>query len=90
MIFAALVLAPALLEDFSARGFAEALMLKEHRIRGRVVEIDLAETAGLGWLAVGIVRQGLGHEEGKVFEAKGKDAGEAETRLVAEIEAFFG
>jgi hypothetical protein len=29
------------------------------RIRGRVVEIEVGEAKGLGWVAVGIVKTGL-------------------------------
>ncbi len=68
----------------------EIVAPKPERIRGRLVEIELSETPGLGWVAVGIVRNGLAHEKGMVFEATGRDSNDAETKLKAEIEAFFG
>jgi hypothetical protein len=36
-------------------------MLKEDRIRGRLVRIEVGEAKGLGWVAVGEVTQGLNH-----------------------------
>lgn len=68
----------------------EVVAPKAERIRGRLVEIELSETPGLGWVAVGIVRQGLAHERGMVFDGTGRDSDDAETKLKAEIEAFFG
>ncbi|MBI1734309.1 MAG: hypothetical protein HYR51_03975 [Candidatus Rokubacteria bacterium] len=59
------------------------------RIRGRVVEIEAGEAAGIGCVAVGVVRGGLPHEVGMRFEAKGGDADEARRLLEAEIEAYF-
>ncbi len=38
---------------------------------------------------MGIVRDGLPHETGLRFEARGADALEAEQRLRNEIEAYF-
>lgn len=64
-------------------------MLKEDRIRGRLVRIEVGEAKGLGWVAVGEVTQGLEHEEGLLFEAEASDPVGAETKLTAEIEAFF-
>lgn len=64
-------------------------MLKEDRIRGRLVRIEVGEAKGLGWVAVGEVTQGLKHEEGLLFEAEASDPVGAETKLTAEIEAFF-
>ena len=64
-------------------------MLTADRIRGRLVEMELGEVAGFGWVAVGVVREGLNHEKGMLFEAKAQDPVEAETRLRAEIEAYF-
>ncbi len=64
-------------------------MLKEDRIRGRLVEIEVGEAKGLGWVAVGVVKHGLSHEEGMLFEAGAPDATTAERKLLAEIEAFF-
>ena len=59
------------------------------RIKGRLIEIDVGEARGLGWVAVGIVKEGLAHEDGLRFEAKGSDANEASRRLESEIEAHF-
>ena len=59
-------------------------------IRERVVEIEIGQPAGAGWIAVGIVRQGLAPERGLRFEAHGASAEEAERRLREEIEACFG
>ncbi len=59
------------------------------RIRGRLIEIDVGEPKGLGWVAVGIVKEGLAHEAGLRFEAKASDPDEASRRLESEIEAYF-
>lgn len=59
------------------------------RIRGRLVEMEIGRAAGLGWVAVGIVREGLAPEVGLRFETKAPDPGSAEARLRAEIEAYF-
>lgn len=59
------------------------------RIAGRLVQIELGEVEGLGWVAVGVVKGGLHHEQGMLFEAKSHDPTQAENRLRAEIEAFF-
>ena len=64
-------------------------MLTAERIKGRLVEIEIGETAGLGWVAVGVVTQGLAHEKGLRFEARGADAVEVDRRLRTEIEASF-
>jgi len=64
-------------------------MLKEDRIRGRLVRIEVGEAKGIGWVAVGEIMQGLKHEEGLLFEAEASDPAGAETRLTAEIEAYF-
>lgn len=64
-------------------------MVTADRIRGRLIEIELGEVEGFGWVAVGTVREGLSHEKGMVFEAKALDPIEAESRIKAEIEAFF-
>ena len=64
-------------------------MLTADRIRGRLVEIELGEVPEFGWVAVGVVKEGLSHERGMLFEAKAQDPAEAEIRLRAEIEAFF-
>ncbi len=58
-------------------------------IRGRLVEIEVGEVAGQGWVAVGVIRVGLPHERGQRFEARALDPEEAETRLRAEIEAYL-
>jgi hypothetical protein len=58
-------------------------------IRERSVEIETGEVAGIGFLAVGVVRTGLPHEVGLRFEAKGADADEARRNLENEIEAYF-
>ena len=59
------------------------------RIRGRLVVIEVGEPEGLGWIAVGIVKEGLSHEKGMRFEAKGSSPIDAQTQLRAEIEAYF-
>jgi hypothetical protein len=62
-------------------------MLTVDRIRGRQVSIEIGEVPGVGWVAIGIVTEGLGHEKGMRFEARANDATEAEQRLKMEIEA---
>ncbi|MBI4591546.1 MAG: hypothetical protein HY725_22200 [Candidatus Rokubacteria bacterium] len=64
-------------------------MVRADRIRGRLVEIEFEPVEGFGWVAVGVVKEGLSHEKGMLFEAKAPDPVEAETKLRAEIEAFF-
>lgn len=64
-------------------------MIVTDRIRGRLVEIEVGFVEGQGWVAVGIVREGLRHERDQRFEARGADARTAEERLRAEIEASF-
>jgi hypothetical protein len=59
------------------------------RVRGRLVEIEVGEVAGIGWVAVGVVKEGLPHEEGMRFEATGATRGEAELRLSAKVEGYF-
>ncbi len=58
-------------------------------IRGRLIDIEIGEVPGLGWVAVGIVKDGRAHEAGLRFEAKAADPDEASRRLEGEIEAFF-
>lgn len=60
------------------------------RIRGRLVEIEIGETTGIGWVAVGVVKEGLAHEKGLRFEATATSRDDAESRLQAEIGAYFG
>jgi hypothetical protein len=57
------------------------------RIRGRQVDVEIGEVSGVGWVAIGVVKQGLRHEEGMRFEAHAADAAEAQRRLQLEIEA---
>jgi hypothetical protein len=64
-------------------------MLITDRIKGRVVEIEVGEATGIGWVAVGVVKEGLSHEKGMRFEAKASDPIDAERQLRAEIEAYF-
>jgi hypothetical protein len=64
-------------------------MALTERIKGRLVEIEIGETKGLGWVAVGVVKEGFPHEEGLSFEAKASDPLSAEATLKAEIEAYF-
>ena len=59
------------------------------RIRGRVVDIEVGEVPGIGWVAVGIVTRGLSHEQGMRFEARAADRAEAERRLKLDIETAF-
>jgi hypothetical protein len=61
-------------------------MRNGERIRGRVVTIEVGEVPGIGWVAVGVVTQGLGHEQGLRFEARAADRAEAERRLKLDIE----
>ena len=64
-------------------------MLTAERIRGRQVSIEIGELPGIGWVAIGIVTEGLSHEKGLRFEARASDATQAEQRLKIEIEAAF-
>ena len=64
-------------------------MLTAERIRGRQVSIEIGELPGIGWVAIGIVTEGLSHEKGMRFEVRANDAAEAEQRLKMEIEAAF-
>jgi hypothetical protein len=64
-------------------------MLTAERIRGRQVSIEIGKVPGVGWVAIGIVTEGLSHEKGMRFEARANDPGEAEQRLKMEIEAAF-
>jgi len=64
-------------------------MVTEERIRGRQVSIEIGEGPGVGWMAIGIVQEGLSHEKGMRFEAHAADPDEAERRLKLEIEAAF-
>jgi hypothetical protein len=64
-------------------------MPMSERIRGRQVSIEIGEVPGVGWVAIGIVAEGLSHEKGMRFEARGEDPTEAEQGLKMEIEAAF-
>jgi len=64
-------------------------MLTAERIHGRLVDIEIGEVSGIGWVAVGIVRQGLSHEMGMRFEARAQEPAEAERRLKLDIESAF-
>lgn len=64
-------------------------VMRTELIRERVVEIEVNRSAGAGWIAVGVVREGLAPERGLRFEAHGASAEEAERRLREEIEACF-
>ena len=64
-------------------------MVTGERIRGRQVSIEIGEVPGVGWMAIGIVKEGLSHEKGMRFEARAADPGEAERRLKLDIEAAF-
>jgi hypothetical protein len=64
-------------------------MVTAERIRGRQVSVEIGEVPGVGWVAVGIVNEGLSHEKGMRFEARAEDPGEAKQRLKLEIEAAF-
>jgi hypothetical protein len=59
------------------------------RIRGRMVDIEVGAVPQTGWVAVGIVREGLGHERGLRFEARGLGPEDAEEHLRGEIEAYL-
>jgi hypothetical protein len=59
------------------------------RIRGRQISIEVDEVPDVGWVAIGIVKVGLGPEKGMRFEARGADPSDAERRLKLEIEAAF-
>jgi hypothetical protein len=63
--------------------------VQTRRIRGRLIEIDVGEAKGLGWVAVGIVQEGLAPEIGLRFEAKAATEAEAARILESEIEASF-
>ena len=65
-------------------------MLTAERIHGRQVTIEIGDVPGIGWVAVGIVTEGLAHEKGMRFEARADDPSEAGQRLKMEIEAAFG
>jgi hypothetical protein len=54
-----------------------------------LIEIDVGQATGLGWVAIGIVKSGLGPEIGLRFEAKADDEAEATRILESEIEAAF-
>jgi hypothetical protein len=64
-------------------------MLTAERIHGRQVSIEIGDVPGIGWVAVGIVTEGLAHEKGMRFEARADDPSEAGQRLKMEIEAAF-
>ena len=64
-------------------------MLTVERIRGRQISIEIGEVPGGGWVAIGIVTEGLSHEKGMRFDARANDSTEAELRLKMEIEAAF-
>lgn len=64
-------------------------MARAERIHGRQVSIEVGEVPGGGWMAIGIVEQGLGPEKGMRFEARAANPGEAERRLKLDIEAAF-
>jgi hypothetical protein len=59
-------------------------MPRAERIRGRQVSIEIGEVPGVGWVAIGIVAEGLSHEKGM-----GGDPTEAEQRVKMEIKAAF-
>jgi hypothetical protein len=64
-------------------------MVTVERIRGRRVNVEVGEVPGIGWVAIGIVTDGLGHEKGMRFEVHADDAVEAQQRLKLEVEAAF-
>jgi hypothetical protein len=68
-------------------GGGQVAMVTAERIRGRQVSIDIDEVPGIGWVAIGIIDEGLGPEKGMRFEARAADRSEAERRLKMEIEA---
>jgi hypothetical protein len=63
--------------------------VRADRVRGRMVDIEVGAVPGAGWVAVGIVREGLGHEKGLRFEGRGLGPEDAEERLRGEIEAYL-
>ncbi|HSE93179.1 MAG TPA: hypothetical protein VLF19_07720 [Methylomirabilota bacterium] len=65
------------------------MTLTSDRIRGRLVEVEVGEVQGLGWTAVGVVKNGLAPEVGLRFQATAPTSEEAARRLQAEIEAYF-
>jgi pyruvate,water dikinase len=67
----------------------EHAMLTAERIHGRLVDIEIGDVPGIGWVAIGTVKQGLGPEVGMRFEARAEDAAEAERRLRLDIESAF-
>lgn len=64
-------------------------MVIVERIRGRRVNVEVGEVEGIGWVAIGIVTDGLAHEKGMRFEVRADDQTEAQRRLKLEIEAAF-
>jgi pyruvate,water dikinase len=74
--------------DHPVRSEEGRAMLTE-RIRGRLIDIEVGEVTGIGWVAIGTVQHGLGPEAGMRFEARADDATEAERRLRLEIESAF-
>jgi hypothetical protein len=64
-------------------------MLTAERIRGRQVRIEIGKVPDVGWVAIGIVTEGLSHEKGMRFEARANDPSEVAQRLRIEIEAAF-
>lgn len=62
-------------------------MTRTAHIRGRVVEIEIGQASGIGWVAVGIVKKGAAPELDLRFEARGASPEEAERRLQEEVEA---
>jgi hypothetical protein len=66
-----------------------AMMPTIERIGRRVVEIEVGEVTGVGWVAVGVVKEGLAPEIGLRFEARAADPQSAIGRLKGEIEAHF-
>ena len=68
-------------------GGGQVAMVTAERIRGRQVSIDIDKVPGIGWVAIGIVKEGLGPEKGMRFEVRAEDRSEAERRLKMEIEA---
>jgi hypothetical protein len=63
--------------------------MRADRSRGRMVDIEVGAVPEVGWVAVGIVREGLGHEKGLRFEARGLGPEDAEEHLRGEIEAYL-
>ena len=62
-------------------------MATAERIRGRQVSIEVDHVPGIGWVAIGVINEGLGPEKGMRFEARAEDRSEAEQRLKIEMEA---